>query len=372
MRRLEVFALFFCLLSAFAADAADRPAASHSILIKVDSRSITQTDYDDMGEVIFSLYYPDRKINEITPQELEQLNPIALKELVLVYLVEGETELLNSDKDGHNNVKVGAAEVARYMRSTRLNRLTNNRMAQRYARTQLETNQVIRAFLAEPTPSPRKVIDFYRAHRDSVFTTERMVKVRHIFMNGGAGDDSTQRRAIRLFEDLKKSPADKRSEDFARAARSFSEDRFKSGGGLLILGDRQGWFPQDHNFKRPDGTTFFPQPMLEGIAALRAPGDIELRKSEKGWHILYLEDIKGGAVIPYNKVRRMIEDYLGQSAVEGGKLSWLKEKTRRTLITWSDGSQFPVEKLLVGIPEEQRLKMLKQHILMTFGNNGEK
>ena len=366
MRFFPFLLLGVWLLGAVPARGNDDSPPSHRILIKVDSHNITQTDFDDMGEVMFRLFYPDRKLNEITPQELAELNPLALKELVLLHLVEGETEILNSDQDGHNNVRVTAAEVARYLRNTQLDRLTDNRMARRYARTQLSLNQVVRFYVTEPTPAPRKVLDFYREHRDSVFTTERQVKVRHIFLNG-ADDEVVKRKAMRLFDDLRAVPAADRTEEFSRAARSFSEDRFKTGGGLLILGDRDGWFPQDHNFKLPDGGTIFPQPMLEGIAALRNPGDIELRKSEKGWHIVYLEDIKGGTVIPYAKVRRMIEDYLGQTAVEAGKQHWLREKTARTLITWNDGSSFPVDKIMAGIPEEQRLKMFRQHVLRTLG-----
>ncbi|MBP5232659.1 MAG: peptidylprolyl isomerase [Planctomycetes bacterium] len=366
MRFFPIALLGACLLgAAFFAAANDGSAPSHRILVKVDSRNITQTDFDDMGEVMFRLFYPDRKLNEITPQELAELNPLALKELVIIHLVEGETETLNTDKDGRNNVRVTSAEVARYLRNTHLDRLPNNRMASRYARTQLSLNQVVRAYVSEPTPSPRKVLDFYRDHRGTVFTTERLVKVRHIFLNGD--DDTVKRKAMRLYEDLRNQPAAGRSEEFARAARSFSEDRFKASGGLLVLGDREGWFPQDHNFKLPDGTTLFPQPMLEGIAALRNPGDVELRKSEKGWHIVFLEDIKGGTVIPYPKVRRMIEDYLGQAAIDTGKQHWLREKTARTLITWNDGTSFPVDKVMAGIPDEQRLKMFRQHVLRALG-----
>lgn len=359
---LQGLALVVLLFGAARSD----DTTSHRILIKVDSKNITQSDLDDMGEVMFRLFYPDRKINEITPRELEMLNPVALKELVIIFLTESETEALNSDKDGRNNINVSAAEVARFLRNTQLDALPQNRLARRYARTQLETNQIIRAFLAEPTPSPRKVRDFYKKHQGDVFTTARQVKVRHIFFNG-ADDESVSRKAMRIFDDLKKVAEPNRSEEFAKAARNFSEDRFKAGGGLLVFGDREGWFQQDHNFTMPDGSTLFPRPMLDGILALRSPGDIELRKSEKGWHLLYLEDIRGGMSLPYEKVRRLIEDYLGQEAVENGKISWLREKVSRTLITWNDGSKFPVDKILVGAPEEQRLKMFKQHVVRVAG-----
>lgn len=92
MRFFPIALLGACLLgAAFFAAANDGSAPSHRILVKVDSRNITQTDFDDMGEVMFRLFYPDRKLNEITPQELAELNPLALKELVIIHLVEGET-----------------------------------------------------------------------------------------------------------------------------------------------------------------------------------------------------------------------------------------------------------------------------------------
>lgn len=362
MRSLFLALLLIGFSSAFSANEA--PAASHRILVKIGSNNLTQKDFDEMGEVMFRLFYPERKLSEIAPQELEQLNPLALKEAVIIYLVEDEIDLLEKGKDDKSKIKVSSQEITRHQRNAGTNKLFNNRMATRYSRTQLALNQLLRTYIAEPTPAPKIVEQFYKKNLNTVFTTERFVKVRHIFLHSAPDDEeSAKRKATQIFEELKRHPLDKISERFAKAARDFSQDNFRSNGGLLILGDKEGWFPQEHNFKMPDGTTFFPQPMLDGVIALKKTGDLELRKSERGWHLLLLEDIKGGQNVEYKKVKRTIEDYLMQLAIDTARESWLTNKIKRTHITWNDGSAFPVDKVLGGVPEEQRLNMLHQHII---------
>ncbi|MDR0867835.1 MAG: peptidylprolyl isomerase [Planctomycetota bacterium] len=340
---------------------AEDALTSHRILVKVGTENITQKDFDDMGEVIFKLYYPNRDIAEITPGELEQLNPLALKELIVILLAEDEVKQLT----GREAVRVTSSQIVDYMRDFHLDKLYQNRIARRYAQAQLGINQITRLYVAEPTPSPSKVKNFYRLHTQDVFVTPRFVKVRHILLSAEPQDAAAERRARGILADLQKLPLAERVEEFKRVARNVSADRFKQNSGLIILGDDpEGWILPTFDFQMPDGTSLFPAAAVEGIRALQTPGEVLLRSSERGWHLLLLEDAKGGETIPYGPVARgFIENYLSNEALDAGREKWLRNKTQRTRITWNDGTDFPVDKVLLSQNEEARLRLLHQQVI---------
>ncbi len=348
------------------------PASSlqHAILVSVNSRKITRHDLDDMGLLLFTVNFPDRRLDEVTEDELDQLSTTALRELIILNLIEDEVEKLNTDKEERNNIVVKDDEVMTNVKELGVEKHLALPLTLRFAKSQLVMNQFLGRTGTIFTPTPGIVRSFYTLHKDDVFTTERMVRVRHIFIPADTeGSSIAKKQAQMLYDELRKMPDDKRARMFPEMAKEFSQGRFKEDGGLINISEG-GWFPQYHDFKMKDGTTFFPEGMLRAIRALSVVGDVQFSRSEAGWHILYLEEFKGGVTLPMTKVRKNIEDYLLQEAIDQGKIGWLDRKSQASNIIWHDGTPFPREKILLSMDAKQRLQFLRQRIHRLFDNSG--
>lgn len=351
-------------------EAAPASQLQHAILVSVNGRKITRRDLDDMGLLLFTVNFPDRKQDEVTEDELDQLSTTALRELIVLNLIEDELEKLNTDKEDRNNIIVKDDEVMTNVRDLGIERHLGIPLSLRFAKSQLVMNQFLGRTGTIFTPTPGMIKNFYATHKEDVFTTERMVRVRHIFIpDGSDGSSLGKKQAQMLYDNLRKMTEDKRAAMFPEMAKEFSQGRFREDGGLINISEG-GWFPQYHDFKLKDGSTFFPEGMLRGIRALSGVGDVQLSHSDAGWHILFLQEFKGGATVPMTKVRKNIEDFLLQEAIDRGKLDWLDRKSQASNIIWHDGSAFPREKILLGVDAKQRLQFLRMRIHRLFDNSG--
>ncbi len=364
------FLLIFCILLIIATyngaiQAANNQILDHAILVNVNGKKITRSQLDTMGKILFEMHFPGRDETSINDAELEALSTNALKELIIIFLTEDEYDKIMNDDDAKNDFEITTSEVGQELRRMNIGRLINEPIAERYARTKIMRRNIVYSTRSNLDASPREVKMFYLKHKKTVFTEQRLVRVRQIFLSCDESNESLcKKQANMLYEMLKNNTIDKRIQLFPEMAKEFSRDKLAQGGGLIVTGAPGNFMPQDHTFQRPDGTYFFPKEMIQGIRDLNSRGDVILTKSDKGWHILLLEAIKGGRNIPFNKIRKIVENFIGDSKYEEAYYQWLTTKVSRNRITWNDGTPFPPDKITQGTNEEDDLRFLRNQLQM--------
>eukprot|EP00831_Metopus_contortus_P043586 TRINITY_DN34984_c0_g1_i1.p1 TRINITY_DN34984_c0_g1~~TRINITY_DN34984_c0_g1_i1.p1 ORF type:complete len:418 (-),score=51.20 TRINITY_DN34984_c0_g1_i1:209-1462(-) len=342
------------------ADAQETEFLDHAILVNVNDIKITRSQLDKMGLMLFKMNYPNRDENTINESELEELSANALKELIIICLTEDEADIRNSDEDTLNDLTVSSEDIDRQLQALGLKSFSTSPLAQRFAKSKTLRSKIIYGAKSGMNPSPRDVKIFYLKNRNTVFTEQRLIRIRELFLSSDSLNASiTKKQAQMLYNTLKKSSIKKRFQLFPQMATEFSQDKFKKDGGLIVTGTPGNFIPQDSDFIRSDGSTAFPKEMIQTIHDLSAAGDIMLTKSSKGWHIIMLEAVKGGKKVPINKCRGIIEGYLEDQNFEEAYNEWLVEKVKDSRIMWNDGDPFPTEKITDKLSKEESLRYLR-------------
>ena len=355
-----ILAIFCCKVES---QADENQILNHAILVNVNGNKITRSQLDTMGKILFKMNFPGRDEKSINEAELELLSTNALKELITIFLTEDEYDKIMNDENPNNDFKIKSRDVDREIRNMNLGKLKNQPLAERYARSKVMRRNIVYSTRSGMDASPREVKRFYLKNRDTVFTEQKKIRIRELFLSSDASNDSlSKKQAMMLYNNLKSKSVTQRLKLFPEMAREFSRDRFAAKGGLLVTGTPGNFFPQEHNFKRPDGSLYFPQEMIQAIHDLNAKGDIIITKSNKGWHIIILEAIRGGKKIPFNKVKNIIENYLADNTYEEAYYDWLKTKVARNRITWNDGDPFPPDKITSKPNQEESLRYLRNQL----------
>ncbi|MBN2418220.1 MAG: SurA N-terminal domain-containing protein [Deltaproteobacteria bacterium] len=135
----------------------------------------------------------------------------------------------------------------------------------------------------------------YYEENISTFSQEQQVKARHILfrVDSDASPEDQKKieeKAVAVLERIKK------GEDFAELAKEFSEDSSKSQGGDL------GYFPRGRMVREFEDAAF----------SLKKDEVSDLVKSDFGYHIIKVDDIKDESVKSYPEVRDEIEKTMRQ------------------------------------------------------------
>lgn len=316
---------------------------THAVLVIVDSIRITQDQLDAMALFFFKRQHPERPLETIRPDELETLANVSMRELIILALVESKAR--------KENIRATATEVdqqAGYMGVT-LEDIETREMGRRWVRGKIYFNKLMaKRGMGPVIIRPSDVRRFYNEHRNDLFVTQRDVRVRHIFLSTGLDPVLARKQAHMIHDMLSKQTSDKLENYFSEAAREFSQGRFRSHGGLLLIsGDPEGWFPQHIEPRMPDGSAVFPASLNRGIRSLIRPGQLsDVIESETGFHILYLVDARGGQTIPFSDAQVMITRHLEDQAYQERMDNWLKRAITRSHVVWHDGTPYPPESIL--------------------------
>ncbi len=342
---------------------ADQQILNHAILLNVNGRKVTRSQLDTMGEILFKMNYPNRDETNINEAEIEALSANALKELIIIYLTEDAyTDIMNDD-ESRNDFDITSSQVEHELKTMNVGKLKNTPLAERFARSNIIRRNIVYSTKSGMDASPREVKLFYVKNRKTIFTEQRKVRIREIFLSSDKSNESlSKKQAFMLYNNLRQYPVEKRLKMFPEMAKEFSRDRFAQESGLIVTGTPGNFFPQDFDFKRRDGSLFFPKEMIQAIHELNARGDIIITKSDKGWHIILLEAIKGGKNIPFQKVRSIIENYLGDRKYEEAYYEWLKSRVSKNKITWNDGEPFQQDKITTKPDPEETLRFFRNQL----------
>lgn len=334
--------LFAPLLGMFAARGEDNRRLLHAILVVVNGHRVTQGDLDEAAEYIFKRAFPGRPFSTLMHDEAEELSARAMQELIRVNLIidESEKQKLELDRERKD----------RYYRIMKVDPATANTTVRRF----VEADAIFEKIMSldgkgYAKPGPKEIRDFWLKHKDTLFVTQRRVKVRHLFLDTAFGEPKLLKSQMEMMRGkLLQTPMPDRVTLFGKMAEEFSQGRFRSEGGLLLIGgDPDGWFNQDFPNRGRNTDEIFPEAMVRGVRGLQAAGDLgDVIQSEKGFHLLLLEAAKGGEQVPFGTAQTYIEWHLNEIAKRQYQTKWMKRKLETSAVTWNDGTPYPQDRIL--------------------------
>lgn len=318
----------------------------NAVLIKVAGRRITQTDLNEMAQYLLRRRYGhvDLRTIRMDPSEMEELSAAARRELVRMHLILDEAESMQ--------LSVPDREVLEFFERAQLDLARLPALARKQAEAELLIDQILKARgVLGSLITPAEMRRIYQEQKDTVFTTDSQVKIRHILLPTGAltSEQNVLTRARSVRKQVMNLPAHQRAEFFADRARVLSDDAFASQGGLLrISRDPEGWFRQDWGNKRADGGEAFPKPLYTAIVRFGPEHRLTVTdpiRSHQGIHLLFLEDIKVGKTMSWKEAQPLIRRYVERRRKREEVEKWLEDKVKRTRIVWNDGTPYPVEEI---------------------------
>lgn len=331
----------------------DKKVLLKAVIVNVNGVKIIKNDMDEMVQ-----YFYHRKYGEhppaISSDEAEALYNAAVVELIKIELINDEAKI--------KDVKLEDSMVDRQLRRMRVNPVEASPVERKIAASEMSFDKLL-ALEGHPPyrPSPKQIREYYQKNLDQ-FRSNCMVIVRSIFLRAETAEEAAkvQEKTDMLRESILKQPEDKRQEYFAAVAKEYSQDAYSANGGLIrISRDEQGWFPQSLINERPgekpgEKQEIFPEQMYKAIEGLATKGEVtEVCRSNRGFHILYLQDIKGGDLMPFDKAVEIIQYIFEQKERVVYLQKWLKEKWERSEVTWHDGEPYPLDNLLAPLREQQ-------------------
>ncbi len=349
MVRMASVALIVCIIGAgvVAGKAkAGEGELAYSIFIRVNGRPITQESVGQVARYLLKREYNGKVPNDM--QELSNVEKAAIRDLVRTQLIHSEAQRLNIRLDRDLTKRAIA------MSGLRPDEVTPT------IRRVLEADDLFeQIMMGEGTPirspSPKEIKQFYIDNRES-FRSDAFIIVREIFIgeDGIKPQSFFKEQAEELIRQLEMVPVSQRTDAFDKMAREKSQDVFAEYGGRLTAGAEQGWMPQEFINERPDGRDIFPPEMVEGIRRLKQKGEVRLAISVDGMHILYLEDIKGGTIMPWAEASRIIEFHLKQRQKIIAMRNWINSIYDRSDVRWNDGTAYEKRELAeVLLPSER-------------------
>ena len=325
------------VLAAFAASPEGEARAgegelAYAIFLRVNGRPITQ---DNVLQAM--RYLLKREYNGVLPHDEEEMNRLqqaAIRDLVRAYLVHHEAVRMD--------IKLNReyAKRAVTMSGLRPDEVTPT-IRRIIEADDLFEEIMIREGTPIRQPSPREVRDFYVNNQES-FRSDAFIVVRTIFIgeDGRRPQSYFREQAEALIRQIEAAPLSDRTAVFDRIARENSQDVFAEHGGRLTGGNSDPWMPQEFNNENAEGKPIFPLAMEEGIKRLAHKGEVRLAISEDGMHILYLEDLRGGSIMPWSEGKRVIEFFLKQRRTNEALRIWINRIYDHSDVKWHDGTAY--------------------------------
>ena len=179
-------------------------------------------------------------------------------------------------------IEPSEAELAAHYEANRSRYLTLERADLQYVELELD------AVGAEVAPTEEELQAFYQDHIER-FTTVEQRRARHILIASSGDAAADEARAKAAYDRATG------GEDFAALAQELSADT-----GSAAQGGDLGWAER----------SFFVAPFADAVWAMQ-PGEIRGPvKSEFGWHVIRLDEVRPGSVQPIEAVRAELEaDY---------------------------------------------------------------
>ena len=180
--------------------------------------------------------------------------------------------------------------------------------------------------------SENEIQQYYKENQDR-FTEPQEVKIRHIFVTSEA---ALKEVLMRLSQ----------KEGFSKLAETYNMDKSKEDGGSL------GWI------KRGQLAPSFAQ-FEEAAFSLKNRGDIsEVVQTGLGYHLIQLDERRGSAVRPYDKVKEGIRHFLQTKKRQDAYLQYVKDLRSKARVELNE-KLWAEEEQRVAKPSEEKPKKEK-------------
>jgi parvulin-like peptidyl-prolyl isomerase len=180
-----------------------------------------------------------------------------------------------------------AAEIKRAAKAEGIDKEPAIKTRLEYGRTEYLAREYFRRRLAKkPLVTEQELKDYYKTHIDE-FKPPMEIKARHILLR-------TEAEAKKVLAEIKA------GKDFAELAKKYSIDPAAAKGGRLELQDGKEWLPRG-TFEQSFEHVLFNIPKGE------VGGPI---KTQFGWHILKVEDVRQPETRSFVQVRGLIKNRL--------------------------------------------------------------
>ena len=191
--------------------------------------------------------------------------------------------------------------------------MTMEQLKRRY-RDRVIVNQMYIKNVPQPIISPRKVENYYLAHRDE-FKVEDEVKFRMIFLGKDKDSamltESARKRANELLTQLNGGAS------FEELAKTYSEGSLKEQGG------ETGW----------EEVSVVNKSLVEELNKLKANQHSGVIEAEEGFYLLLLEDRHPTHYKPINEVRAKIETTLVATETDTKQKEWVERLKKKTFVS---------------------------------------
>lgn len=332
--RFRILLLAAWMLAFAAAARAAQPDVVHAVIIKVNGDPVYKNDIVDRVEQ----YVEERGLEgeELDAEIKAGLSREAIRELVKDRLVEQEAKL--------KGVAVQVKDVRDYMERYHIPDTPFN--LEQTRKDMLFDRLMQKEGMAILPPSPRKVRKVYHDNR-ALFTMPKVVKARHIMVQkmNEYTYESEKRKAKRIHEEVAEDGSN--FEELARAYCYSRRDR-ELGGLLIVPGAtrRDGYIATE----APALERSLPEELVEKLRTLRDGEVSDIFESERGFHIVYLEDEVPGRVVSFREAFPHIERFVRNLERTQRERVWLIEAIRRSNITWHNKKPVKYEEIRPEIP----------------------
>jgi len=255
---MRFFRFFLILIALVATNVSAQPVTtekSGEVLAKVGNHEITRQMLDN----IIATIPEENRVPFLTPDGQKKI----LDEVVSFTLFEEAAKAAGIDKEPAVQTRL------------------------QYLQTQYLARDYFQRYLAKMPPISEEELKTYYKDRLAEFTPPEEIKARHILV-------ATEAQANKVIEELKS------GKDFAEVAKKYSIDPAAKDGGRLLQADGRDWLPRG-TFEKSFEHVLFKIPKGEVGGPM---------KTQFGWHVLKVEDLRQPPPPSFVQVRGMIKSRL--------------------------------------------------------------
>ena len=306
MKRLPVFAgiLFLTVFLLLGCGKSRDKEMGEKELVRVNDVSISLDEFHQISE------------GQSLEGKMRLLNEKGLRDFLENYVVTRELLYQEAKKKGFDKNQEIRLKIENFRKMTLIDALMDELLRGKTEVSESEIQQ------------------YYKENQDR-FTEPSEIKIRHLFVTS---DAALKEVMTRLSQ----------KEEFAKLAEMYNVDRSREDGGSL------GWI------KRGQLAPSFAQ-FEEAAFSLKNRGEIsEVVQTGLGYHLIQLDEKRGNAVRPYDKVKERIRFFLQTKKRQDAYLQYVKKLKSKARIAvneklWAEeekkGSKPPEEK-----PKEEKPK----------------